>query len=105
MPHSTGEAISAALDGSKADVLVADMNQHPDVTVLAMQPLLQFLKTGGAIIMTMKFYGIGRDRLAAQARTTAAFETKVMLNNAKVVWLMANTVNERTFIARACQPD
>lgn len=96
----SGESICALLKGTQVDMLVADMNQHPDVTVLAMQPLLQFLKPGGAIIMTMKFYGIGRDRLSAQATTAAAFESIVELQNAKVVWLMANTVNERTFIAR-----
>ena len=84
------------------DVLVADMNQHPDVTVSAVQPLLRFLKSGGAIVMTMKFYGIGRDRLAAQAKTIAAFQDHVSLQGAQVVWFMANTVNERTFIARAC---
>ena len=68
-----------------------------------MQPLLRFLKSGGAIVMTMKFYGIGRERLAAQARTIAAFEDHLSLQGAQVVWLMANTVNERTFIARTCQ--
>lgn len=52
--------------------------------------------------MTMKFYGIGRDRVAAQAKTIAAFEDHVLLEGSQVVWLMANTVNERTFIARTC---
>ena len=94
-----GEAISSLLKGRKAEVIVADMNQHPDVTVLAMQPLLQFLIPGGIIIMTMKFYGIGRDRSAEQAKVVAAVNGKVVLANSKVVWLMANTVNERTFIA------
>ena len=94
-----GNAISSLLAGSKADLVVADMNQHPDVTVLAMQPLLQFLKPGGAIIMTMKFFGIGRDRSAAKAKIAAAFDGKAVLADVKMVWLMANTVNERTLIA------
>lgn len=98
-----GDSIQALLKGGKVDLLVADMNQHPDVTVMAMRPLLQFLMPGGAIIMTMKFYGIGRDRLPAEAKTAAAFESSVELQTAKVVWLMANTVNERTFVARSAQ--
>lgn len=98
-----GEAISSLLKGSQAELIVADMNQHPDVTILAMQPLLQFLKPGGAIVMTMKFYGIGRDRSAARAKVATAFNGKVRLADSKVVWLMANTVNERTFIASCIQ--
>lgn len=94
-----GNAINKLLGGSKADLLVADMNQHPDTTVQAMKPLLPFVKAGGIIIMTMKFYGLGRDRSATEARILEAFGSSIICDSAKAVWLMANTVNERAFIA------
>ena len=94
-----GAHIKMRLDGEKADLLVADMNQHPDTTVQAMKPLLPFLKAGGLIIMTMKFYGIGRDRSAVETRVIERFGSSIEANTARAVWLMANTVNERTFIA------
>ena len=97
--EDAGEQIQAVLQGRKADVLVADMNQHPDTTVEAMKPLLPWLKTGGLIVMTMKFYGIGRDRSAVELRTQEAFGEMIVPNKSKFFWLMANTVNERTFVA------
>ena len=94
-----GKQVRGLLGNGKADMLVADMNQHPDTTVEAVKPLLPFLKPGGIIIMTMKFYGIGRDRAAVHARITAAFGSAIEYPSTKAVWLMANTVNERTFVA------
>jgi hypothetical protein len=94
-----GDAIETLLEGEKADLLVADMNQHPDTTVQAMKPLLPFVKPGGTIIMTMKFYGLGRDRSAPESRVLEALGCSVEPESGKAVWLMANTVNERTFIA------
>lgn len=98
-----GNHVRALLDNGKADMLVADMNQHPDTTVEAVKPLLPFLRPGGIIIMTMKFYGIGRDRAAVLARITAALGSMIEYPSAKAVWLMANTVNERTFVAMRSQ--
>ncbi|KAL0032338.1 hypothetical protein WJX79_005830 [Trebouxia sp. C0005] len=72
-----GDAIETLLEGEKADLLVADMNQHPDTTVQAMKPLLPFVKAGGTIIMTMKFYGLGRDRSAPESRVLEAFGCSV----------------------------
>ena len=95
-----GEQVQALLGGGKADLLVADMNQHPDTTVEAIKPLLSFVKAGGTIVMTMKFYGLGRDRAAVYARTIDAFGDVIEESSVKAVWLMANTVNERTFIAK-----
>lgn len=95
-----GKHVAALLGCGKADMLVADMNQHPDTTVEAIKPLLPFVRPGGNIIMTMKFYGIGRDRAAVHARITAAFGDMIDGSTAKAVWLMANTVNERTFVAQ-----
>lgn len=94
-----GGRIAGLLGGDKADLLVVDMNQHPDTTVQAIKPLLPFVKAGGLIIMTMKFYGIGRDRSAIAARITKAFGSSIESKSAKAIWLMANTVNERTFVA------
>ena len=98
--EAAGAQVKALVGGGKADLLVADMNQHPDTTVQAIKPLLPFVKAGGVIVMTMKFYGLGRDRTAVHARTVDAFGNMIEETSAKVVWLMANTVNERTFIAK-----
>lgn len=94
-----GKRLRALLGNGQADMLVADMNQHPDTTVEAVKPLLPFVRPGGLIIMTMKFYGIGRDRTAVHARIVASLGNMIECHNAKAVWLMANTVNERTFVA------
>lgn len=94
-----GKHVGALLGDGKADMIVADMNQHPDTTVEAIKPLLPFVRPGGIVIMTMKFYGLGRDRAAVHARITAALGNMIDPSSAKAVWLMANTVNERTFIA------
>lgn len=98
-----GKHVGALLGNGKADMLVADMNQHPDTIVAAVKPLLPFVKIGGIIIMTMKFYGIGRDRTAVHARVVAALGNMIECHSAKAVWLMANTVNERTFVAARSQ--
>ena len=98
-----GKCVGALLGNGQADLLVADMNQHPDTTVEAVKPLIPFLRPGGIIIMTMKFYGIGRNRAAVHARIAAAFGSTIEYRSAKAVWLMANTVNERTFVATRSQ--
>ena len=100
-----GKHVRSLLCDDKADLLVADMNQHPDTTVEAIKPLLPHVKAGGTIIMTMKFYGLGRDRTAVHARITEAFGSMIDSASAKVVWLMANTVNERTFFAKRSHVD
>ena len=83
---------------NKLDLVVADMNIHPYQAVKICFPLLQHLRTGGALVMTMKFFGVGRDR------TDVTQVCKDILGDAvtdvECIWLFANTVNERVLVAR-----
>lgn len=60
--------------------------------------LLPFLRRGGLLIYTLKFAGIARDRSKSKAKLEEIFAD--YLEPGRLVWLLANTVNERTYIAK-----
>lgn len=41
-------------------MLVCDVNKHPLQAAAMMLPLLHLLKSGGVLLMTLKFFGKGR---------------------------------------------
>eukprot|EP00877_Chromochloris_zofingiensis_P006112 jgi/Chrzof1/1754/Cz10g19220.t1 len=96
--EDASEAIQALLQGQQLDVLVCDMNQHPVRVARIVKPLLQHLKPGGVLIMTLKFFGYGRDRSHAVNKLQAYYGAE--LEPGMCLWLLANTKCERTFIAR-----
>eukprot|EP00040_Diaphanoeca_grandis_P032203 m.194774 g.194774 ORF g.194774 m.194774 type:complete len:241 (-) comp32541_c2_seq10:111-833(-) len=81
----------------KVDMVVADMNIHPLAAARICLPLLRHLAPGGSLLMTMKFFGVGRDR------TETVKQCKDILGDAvdtvSCIWLFANTVNERVLVA------
>ena len=74
------------------------MNKHPAAVVGLVLELLPLVREGGWIIVTMKYYGVGRDRSKWTLKLTS--ELAPYTSICKVVWLLANTVNERTLIAQ-----
>ena len=71
------------------------MNCHICEAVVPIKALLPALRPGGLLIVTMKFYGVGR--------VHTKWETKIPqelgMARCRIVWCLANTVNERTLIA------
>ncbi|GMH36209.1 hypothetical protein BSKO_04077 [Bryopsis sp. KO-2023] len=87
-----------AMDDSGADLVVCDMNQHPFQAVDTIKCILPVLKRGGWVVWTLKFFGVGRDRDAK----LHSVQEKLMasVGGVKFVWLMANTLSERTLVGR-----
>ena len=83
-----------------AGLLVCDMNTHPESVCAAIVPLLPCLKSGAWIICTMKFFGRGRERSEAIARFQQDLGGAQVVTDCCCVWLLSNTVHERTFILR-----
>ena len=98
------DSVRDELKDARADLLVCDMNQHPFRACEAIKALAVAVRTGGLIIMTMKFFGLGRDRDRQVDRVTRTLGD--LVTNTKCLWLLSNTVNERTFVAwrSATQP-
>ena len=80
-----------------ADMLVADMNMHPRDMMPLVASLMLCLRPGGLLVLTLKFPGLGRVKGSWEARLTQGLGVKFRF--ARLVWLLANTSCERTFIA------
>eukprot|EP00798_Chlamydomonas_sp_ICE-L_P024506 gene24506-10104_t len=82
------------------DAVVSDMNLRPLATVEIFMSLVPYLQPGGLAIITLKytFFCKGKGHSDMLALMTAAFDD--LFEDHKVVWLLANTVNEATYIAR-----
>jgi len=108
---------AAAVQEEQVDLLTCDANTHPRETLRNLVvPLLPHLKPGGWLVVTLKLHGSGRQRGHASAECARDLRSDgkggagrgsggvgegggCMLPGA-VLWLMANTTHERTFVAR-----
>lgn len=80
----------------KFDLLVCDINKHPVEAAEIISPLLGFLRTGGSLVMTLKFYGRGKDKV--QKTEEIKDMLVAMLEEMDCIWLLANSIYERTFV-------
>lgn len=80
------------------DLLVCDINKHPIETTRIIALLLPYLKSGGTIIMTLKFHGRGKFKTSKINEIFSIFRDT--LGEMECVWLMANSIYERTFIGK-----
>lgn len=95
-PNSTTTTITTETN-AVADLLVCDMNRHPDQALEILSPLFEALCPGGLCVWTLKFRGKARRKeqedKAVKGIEEAGFE------NVKVYWFLANTQHERTVVA------
>eukprot|EP00775_Hariotina_reticulata_P009789 gene9789-9947_t len=90
--------IEQLLAGQQADLLVCDMNNHPVLAWKLISPAIQHLRKGGWLILTLKFYGRGRDKHTMAEQLDKCFEGQ--FETGVGLWLLANTTCERTYAAR-----
>ncbi|KAF6263544.1 hypothetical protein COO60DRAFT_1668602 [Scenedesmus sp. NREL 46B-D3] len=96
--QDVGEQVDAALAGQQADLLVCDMNDHPVRVGELLLPLLPKLKPGGWLILTLKFYGRGREKATMVHHLDKYFQSE--MEGGRLTWLLANTLCERTYLAQ-----
>lgn len=87
--------VEKALGERQADLLVSDMNKHPVAMIAMVKPLMRYLKPGGRLIVTLKFFSRSRDK----AWDPLACPELAEFGDVQVVWLLANTAHERTCMA------
>lgn len=97
MKSKAGDAQAEIASFGPADLLVCDMNHHVCATLPIVKSVIPCVCKGGLIIVTLKFPGIGRDRTKWIEKVKCDFEGQAKVLH--VLWLHANTVNERTLIA------
>ena len=78
-------------------MLTCDANKHPENVLKMLQPLLGLLRPGGLAVVTMKFRGKSLQKALGLEELSALLGDG--FSNVKVVWLLANTQNERTLLA------
>ena len=84
--------------GILADIIVCEMNLHIDTACKPIFELLPLLAPGGLLIVTLKFFGSGREPRKCQQ----PFEDMLAAHGVvgcKFCWCLANTSYERTLIA------
>lgn len=79
------------------DLLVCDMNMHPQRMAEIVKTMLPLLKSGALLVLTFKFFGVGRDRTDNLATVLKLIGPGI--HGGECVWLLANTVHERCLIA------
>ena len=91
------EPLRAALAGRAAAVVACDMNKTVLQCVELLDPVVQFLKPGGLLVLTVKCIGTGRD----QSKQLQDVHTRLgaSFSSVRTLWLMANTNKERTVVA------
>lgn len=92
------DQIKAAVGEHGVDLVVCDANKHPEQLLMMLEPLLELLPSGGLVIFTLKFRGRGKDKKLGAGKLLGDLE-KLGYRDIKLLWLLANTVHERTVVA------
>jgi hypothetical protein len=93
------EGIIAAIGQEKTiDLIVCDINKHPETMLIIIKPLLGMLRSGGMVILTMKYRGRGKEKAGAIDMIIGGLGPE--FHQLKYLWLMANTEKERTVVAQ-----
>lgn len=106
MSQHAGAEIESILGDRQVSLLSCDANRHPDRLGEMLAPALQYLQKGGLLILTLKFTARGENRvrkcLESLADTFSQGNTVEAspLTDMQALFLLANTQNERTVVAR-----
>ena len=80
---------------------LADVNRHPLQLAELVRPLLPLLRPGGAVVLTLKFFGRTAARHGEWRQQLAEqLGPEFPPEQAQLLWLLANTQHEQTFVAR-----
>lgn len=66
--------------------------------VPAIKPLIACVAPGGWLVVTLKFFGLGRDKSKWYSRVAAMVDRDVIQH--RMLWCFANSDYERTFVAQ-----
>ncbi|XP_059072952.1 uncharacterized protein LOC131066675 isoform X2 [Cryptomeria japonica] len=80
------------------DLLVCDINKHPVEAAEIIAALLPYLRSGGSLILTLKFYGRGKFKDSKINEIFDIFHGRLV--EMECIWLMANSIYERTFFGK-----
>jgi hypothetical protein len=83
------------------DILVCDACGEPEITTAWLEPILPFVSPAATVVMTIKCVRPS-NYATLVARAMAFWESRGW--DVKVVWLLANTIRERTVIATRRAP-
>eukprot|EP00850_Spirogloea_muscicola_P012070 SM000077S21544 [mRNA] locus=s77:79403:82477:+ [translate_table: standard] len=102
--HHIAKKVEDALDDlavwrgeGKVDMLVCDVNKHPAEAARMLAPLLPSLASGGLLVMSLKFHGKGKTKRLQVEEILQVFGDAIVYGDC--LWLLANSIYERTFIA------
>ena len=91
--------LEALLAGRRFECLVSDMNRHPSEMAEILAPLVPHAAAGAFVALTLKFRGTAREkRPGLVEEVLAGMGGFGELERPKVVWLLGNTVAERTLL-------
>lgn len=99
LAEAAGDRIEALAAGRPVELLCCDANKHAAQGLPMVAPLLRLLRPGGLLVLTLKLRGRGRDRSQWQAEAEGAL-CPLGCDPPTLLWLLANTVCERTCVAR-----
>lgn len=100
LSDGAADAVRAALpDGALADLLLCDANAAPKQAARALVPLVPLLRPGGVALFTVKCVNGGYgDNKAFAARVAREILEPAGLAFRTSLWLVANTLAERTLV-------
>jgi len=82
------------------DLMVCDMNRPPHRMLEIVKDCMHLVKEGATVILTLKYKGKGQEKKTDGGINILERMCPGMLEDVKVHWLLANTVAERTIIAK-----
>lgn len=106
MSQEAGPEINSIIGSRQVSLICCDANRHPYRLGEMLAPAVKYLKTGGLLVITLKFKGKGENMLSKclQGLSDAFFKGNTVadspLCDMHAIFLLANTQNERTIVAR-----
>eukprot|EP00041_Stephanoeca_diplocostata_P002805 m.29772 g.29772 ORF g.29772 m.29772 type:complete len:349 (-) comp13777_c0_seq1:247-1293(-) len=98
-PSEASPSARALHSAASPDLVVCDMNVPPHEAIAACLRIIEQLRPGCRMLITMKFIGSGRDRDVVLQECKRQLGALVYADSVRFVWLFANTLHERLLVA------